>query len=136
MFRSLRRATEALQALQGHMAAIQQVLEEWPREASPEPTDLSPVTDRIDRLEMGYAKWQAEADATMLRADAVFKNARNAEERARSKMKKADDDEGESDEFNSAYQAYMESRAEGEAQVVNGGVALTGKARRLRAKFR
>lgn len=47
------------------------------------------LSDRVAAVEIGYAKWEAEAEATMLRADALFKNARNAEERARDMKKKA-----------------------------------------------
>jgi len=150
MFKSLRQSAGALRGLEVQLVAIRQILEERSLEVPQEPLDLSPLTNRLDRLEVGYAKWQAEAEATLLKADALFKNSRNAEERTRSKQAKIDeaDAEGslESEEFALAYERWVQDRdAEGGAdnglQGVRPGVEIhpgrsPAKALRLRAKFR
>lgn len=141
MFRAVREGSEALRGLRAEVAEMRVVLQEWPRSAPPEPPDLSAITERLDRIEVGYAKWEAEAEATLLKADAVFKNARNAEERTRSKLKASDADETESTEFEEAMAHWLQANnaEEGEENGVPGvrpGVEVhSRKALALRAKF-
>lgn len=84
MFETLRKASEALQGLRVSIASVERILRTTLENAE----QREALSDRIAALEVGYAKWSAEADATLLKADALFKNARNAEERARDKSKK------------------------------------------------
>lgn len=144
MFRALRQTAEALRGLLVQATASRQLLEEWPVAPTPEPPNLTAVTERLDRLEVGYAKWQAEAEATLLKADAVFKNARNAEERTRSKAAKLyEDSEGslESQEFEQAMARWVQDRdaeggeGNGVRAVREGLGAQSGKALAIRAKF-
>jgi len=145
MFESFRRSADALQKLVVQMTKLRQLLEDMSRHIPQEAVDFKPVTERLDRLEVGYAKWQAEAEATLLKADALFKNARNAEERARSKAAKADEDsqgDVESEEFLQAYQRWIDSPdAEGALETVRDVAQRTEgngsrKALAVRAKFR
>ena len=99
MFETLRKASDALQGLRLSMEAIQKALHQRLDDAHRMETHDS----RIAALEVGYAKWSAEAEATLLKADALFKNARNAEERARDKLKKKN--------------GASEPQAEGEAEI-------------------
>jgi len=148
MFGSLRRCADALQTLQGTLDDMRLILT-----AQAENTlDGTALSDRVAAIEIGYAKESAEAQALVLKADALFKNARNAEERTRDMNRKADEAteggiEGER-EIREAY-ARLFGLPPGD---VNGieevGVPalpasvgdLTGrdpaKTRRLRAKFR
>lgn len=103
MFESFRKSSDALQELAASVLTIQRILlSTLETEAQ---RDL--LKERVETLELGYAKWSAEAEATMLKADALFKNARNSEERAREMKKKAngrpeDSVEGEA-EIRAAY---------------------------------
>lgn len=107
MIRAVREGAEALKGMLTELKRLGTVLEEWPEPATLLPPDLSTITDRLDRLEVGYAKWQAEAEATYLKADALFKNARNSEERARSREKATDEGSDESEEFDEAMRGWV-----------------------------
>jgi len=144
MIRAFREGSGALRGLLVQAIALREMLETWPHHTVPEPPDppdLSPLTERLDRLEVGQAKWQAEAEATLLKADALFKNARNAEERTRSRVAKADEDDEESAEFAAAYEAWIQARDASEGpengvRTVREGVEVhPRKALALRAKF-
>ncbi len=92
----------ALRALVSTMGSIQELLA-LHVEHSHQGQEL---TERVALIEVGYARWTAEAEATLLKADAVFKNARNAEERTRDMAKKAAADESDPE------------RVEGEAEII------------------
>jgi len=144
MIHAFRDGADALRGLLVQATALRQLLEERPVAPTPEPPDLSAVTERVDQIELSAAKWQAEAEALILKADSQFQNARNAEERARSKQKRLDDDsEGslESEELSRAYQRYLQD-VDAETREGNGlpGVRESveiqpRKALALRAKF-
>jgi len=145
MFRASRDAADALSGLLLQAAKIREALEEWPVASTPEPPDLTGVTERLDRLEVGYAKWEATAEANLLKADALFKNARNAEERTRSKAAKLNEDsEGslESEEFSRAIERWIQDgdaeggEGNGMQAMRDGMEPLTPKALAVRAKFR
>jgi len=84
MFNTLRQASEALQDLATSLKDIRLVL----RSSLVHAEQQEEHGRRISALEVGSATRSAEAEATLLKADALFKNARNAEERARDKSKK------------------------------------------------
>jgi len=85
MFESFRRVADGVQGLQGTLEDIRLVLTAQAENA----LQATELTARVAEIEIGYAKWTAEAEAAMLKADALFKNARNSEERARDARKKA-----------------------------------------------
>lgn len=132
----------------GQITAVRLLLDQWPRNGPPEPPDLSAITERLDRLEVGWSKWAAVAEANLLKADALFKNARNAEERTRSKAAKLDEDSAgsvESEEFAKAYERWLQDDGDAEgngvhvrrlaARAVREDVEVSGKALAIRAKF-
>lgn len=148
MFRAIRQAAASLQACETGMKDVQRILlttleNTEQREA---------LAERVAALELGHAKWQAEAEALILKADAVYKNARNAEERTRSNQKRADErSEGSTEGEEAIREAYDElyGVSDGDAEGgENGGVqgvrphmevdggAQTPRNRRLMAKFR
>jgi len=150
MFRAVSRVTDALQALVFEAGAIRLSLDTWPHAPAQEPPDLSAITDRLDKIELGYAKWEAQAEANLLKADALFKHARNSEERTRASVKKANEalesgPEGEA-EIREAYAALYGVPPLDAEGGENGGVqplhpdvdvdAGTPRQRRLMAKFR
>ncbi len=95
---------------------------------------------RITELERSHAKWEAEMEALLLRADSTFKGAANAESRARTMMRHSEkladpfDDPSAPDA-----ETVRESHApRGEAEgvpPVRVAVALDHKAQALRYKF-
>ena len=137
MFGSLRLIAGALQGLLVQLTDLRQAFEDRPDETPQEPLDLSTITDRLDAIEIGSARWRAEAEATLLKADALFKNARNAEERTRSKNKAIREDEYESSEFAEAVESWIQARdAEGPENGAPGVEVHSRKASAVRAKFR
>ena len=146
MFSAIKDGSEALRGLLVSMEAIRQLLDEWVEESS-QGQDL---TERVAMIEVGYARWTAEAEATLLKADAVYKNARNAEERARTLSKEKAASESDPDRVEGEAEIIEAYRAAGwvQASDVNGspeeGVPalreavgpVSGKALALNAKFR
>jgi len=144
MFESLRKASGALQELASTLEDIRLVLT-----AQAENTlQSTALSSRVAEIEVGYAKWTAEAEAAMLKADALFKNARNSEERARDAQKKSAAAaeagvEGEA-EMRAAYEAlYGTDRGNslpdsGDAHLLAEPPVVTESTRnnRLRSKFR
>lgn len=63
--------------------------------------ELGGASERLEDLERSRARWEAEMEAMMLKADSTLKSASNAESRSRTMMKHAEkilnpfDDEGE-----------------------------------------
>ena len=154
MFKTLRSASEALQELRHGVEAIAEAL----RDISKEGNKGDALSDRVAALEIGGAKRAAEAEATLLKADALFKNARNSEERARTLTKKANGASGYPVEGEAEIRkAYAELYGVSEADL-EGAIAVEGhitpsthpdsaadpeasrkdpsRALRLRAKFR
>ncbi len=81
--RSLHDLLEDIRALlQGVVSALQER----------EDTDLAA---RVEKLELGRAMWEAEVEALLLKATDEKKRARAAEERARKREKRAEDDAGD-----------------------------------------
>jgi len=110
----------------------------------PDAFDASALIERLDQIELGRAKWEAECEVTLMKADAAFKNARNAEERTRSMTARADEDsedDQESLELLAAAEAwYAQNHAEGGEEnglpeVRDSVEVQPGKLRALRAKW-
>ena len=147
MFKTLRKASDALQSMRVSIAGIWEIL----RASLENVEQREALSDRVAALEVGYAKWSAEAEAMLLKADALFKNARNSEERARDKSKKKNgaaepQTEGEA-EIRAAYADLFgmsgEDVAAGVAPTLQPIDAVAGatdretaRNRRLKAKFR
>jgi len=87
MFKTIRKGAEALQVLAQDLRRIRVILTET-LEVSQQREALE---ERLAKVERGYAGWSAQAEALVLKADALFKNARNAEERTRSMREKVDE---------------------------------------------
>lgn len=127
------------EAVEGVVASLRQVVEgmddlsELQRQRDPEEA-------RIVELERSRARWEAEMEALLLRADSTFKGAANAEARARTMLRhheKLDplDEAGEA----AGEETVRESDAPGgEAEAlppVRVVLATNNKAHAVRAKF-
>jgi len=134
MFRVFRDLSSAIQSLTKALVDGDEV---GPRAAA--------LGERLDGLELGRAKWEAEMEALYMRAEGKLKASRNAEERAR-KMRSFDEDFLDLDDEDSP--APEEERPQsilpladvqtGEEAGVYGlpvGMEADGKSLALRAKF-
>jgi len=81
----LSRASQALESLTSSVEALREVQGD------------GDVKQRLVALELGQQKWQAQIEASLLRAEGKFRAARAAEERARAKGKGILDDESDPD---------------------------------------
>lgn len=96
--------------------------------------------ERLEDLERTRAKWEAEMEAQLLKADSTLKSASNAESRSRTMLKHAEklvdpfDDEGEDVEETLPLGNGQRVEAEEVLQVPL-GLAPTNKAHALRAKW-
>ena len=52
--------------------------------------DQGPADERLQKLELSRAEWEAEMNALLLKADSTLKSAANAESRARTMMRHAE----------------------------------------------
>jgi len=112
---------------------------------STERSDSSDVEARVQTLELGRAKWQAEVEALVLQAKGQFRAASNAEARERtmkeSYEKQADiglDDgpeEFEGDGQESIFPIHVPTGQENGLQQVPVGMARTRKASAVNAKY-
>jgi len=101
---------------------------------------MGPADERLEELERTRARWEAEMEAVLLKADSTLKSAANAESRSRTMMKHAEkladplDLEGEEvpDAVHGDY-AYR-GKEEG-VQPMRANVAPTQKENALRHKF-
>ena len=122
MFSNSRKVAEALKALDetandirvvlAHLSfeGLQEVLAEI-REALKANAQQSvlggDLSDRMAAIEVGYAKISAEAEALVLKADAQFKNARNAEERTSHRKRQMDEAATEGSSESEAFEEAM-----------------------------
>jgi len=88
MFGSNRRSTEATERLAASLREIGGLLRAH-LELSQRGESLS---DRVDALELSRAAMEAELDAEMMKAQAIYKNVRNSEERIRHQKKNDEKD--------------------------------------------
>lgn len=103
-------------------------------------TDAGPFEERLEDLERTRARWEAEMEAILLKADSTLKSASNAESRSRTMMKHAeklaDPLDFESEVVEAAVpEGYAPGGEEEELQPLPLDVALTPKEFALRAKF-
>lgn len=107
MFRRVREyARDILTVHQDTVAALERVrvavAAAAERQGHPIPqNDLDDLRGRLDELERRRALWEAEVEGTLQKAEAAWRGARSAEERARYMARKrdADDDEGDQEEL-------------------------------------
>lgn len=94
LVRSIREWAGALLAV---LQGIEQALHGLREVAEPLGADerLGTLLERVDALERNRAMWEAEVEATFIRAENERKNARAAEERARYKARKVEDSDGD-----------------------------------------
>jgi len=145
--KGLLRIVASLDELENTLSDIALVLRKV-QEASEEGSDAG---SRLAELERSRELWEANAEAHMLKGDALFKNARNAEERVRVAMRKdAEADNGSpalppesTEEMIAAYrQLGVSVGADADAEEhpsllpYNREVQPRQKARALKAKFR
>lgn len=100
-----------------------------------------PAEERLEELERSRARWEAEIEAMLLKADSTLKSAANAESRARTMMKHAEKldpfhDEGEAAEAPIVQGGYAPASEEEGLLPMHLDVApLNSKALALRAKY-
>lgn len=133
-----------LSAIQDVSVAVRQ-LRDGVNDISAERSDSSDLDARIQSLELGRAKWQAEVEALVLQAKGQFRAASNAEARERtmkeSYEKQSDlglDDgpeefEGEGPE--SVFPIHVPAGEENGLHQVPVGMARTRKATAVNAKY-
>jgi len=73
--------------------------------AQQDPSEIEPLRKRLESLELENAKWQAECEATLMKAEGQFKAARNAEERTKT-MVNHESGEGSVASEEQVFQAY------------------------------
>ena len=98
------------------------------------------ANDRLQELEVSRARWEAEIEASMLRADSTLKSAANAEARSRTMVRHAeklvDPFSEEGDEVPETAPGGDDPRGEAEELLqVPVGMAPNNKAHALRAKW-
>lgn len=96
----------------------QEILDQLVAQFSVAPTvDLSGVHERLDALDLSRAKWEAEVEAMMTKAESRFSAARAAEERNRRGRRQAEDDDDDAegeldfDALPAHYQAALQGHA-------------------------
>jgi len=72
ILRDFRALTEAIQGLSEHVRQARVVL-----------ARSNPQEARLEELERARAKWEAEMEAMIIKAESIYKSANNAESRAR-----------------------------------------------------
>jgi len=100
---------------------------------------------RLQELELSHAKWQAECEATLMKAEGQFKAARNAEERTKTMVnhESGDGSVASEEEIFAAYRAMGIGVPPGDAEAgeaeevlqLPGPVAQTPKDQALKMKF-
>jgi len=136
MFSPFRRVTEAI----GDLAGVIRTTASMMAEIAERRDELAPFEGRLEELERSRAKWEAEIDAYLLKADSTLRSANNAESRARTMRKH---DQSNADPFGDdreeveapVPEGYAPIGPEEELQPVHVGVEASPKEQRLRAKF-
>lgn len=129
MLRTFRRLAEGIEALDCTLRAGVEALRE-----------AGPAIERLEALELGQARWEAEIEAVLLKAEGKLAAANNSEARTRTMKKSYEklldpfDEEGEAGERLPPGNA--EAGRPEEVQYMPMDLApVTGKAFALRAKF-
>jgi len=142
MFKSVREALDIqisqAKTLAGILIAMEKSIEG-------DPDRTAEMRERLEALELSNAKWQAECEATLMKAEGQFKAARNAEERTKTMVNHESTEGGAAseEEIFAAYRALglgvSPGNAEaGEAEEVlemREDVEMDLKAQALRMKF-
>ncbi len=103
--------------------------------------EAGPGEHRLEELELSRAKWEAEMEALLIKADSTYKSAANAESRARTMVKayekELDPFPENSEEIEEADVLPGHARAGEveEVQPLHLGLAANNKAHALRAKW-
>jgi len=93
MFRTLRLLPETLQSLTNALNRVAGLIQENTQHLQ----DGGGLADRMDALDLGRAKWEAELEALVIKAQGQYRSAANAEERARTMKKRSDAGSSEGD---------------------------------------
>lgn len=142
MLRGIRELLVAHKAIAATLVGIRVSMD---RAREGDPNEITDLRQRIDEVELGNAKWQAECEATLMKAEGQFKAARNAEERTKT-MVNHESSEGGAASEEEIFAAYRElglgvppgDAEAGEAEEVpqlRGDVALGSKEQALKMKF-
>ena len=83
MFGKSRETVEALQGIVGALLRLVEGMEKALKAVGDDPR----TTARLEDLELSRAKWEAQMEAVVLKADSTLKAANNAESRARTMVK-------------------------------------------------
>jgi len=102
MFKSTRELLEIQRKQAGSLAGIVRAML-LAREG--EPDQVSALKARIEELDLGNSKWQAECEATLMKATGQYNSARNAEERTKT-MVNHESGEGSVASEEEVFQAY------------------------------
>lgn len=106
--------------------------------------EAGPGEARLDDLERSRAKWEAEMEALLIKADSTYKSAANAESRARTMVKAYEKEldpfpEDREEEIDPAQDPVWDGNASAGGveglQAVPIGLAPSGKEMALRAKW-
>jgi len=110
-----------------------------------EPDQISALQARIEELDLGNAKWQAECEATLMKATGQYNSARNAEERTKTMVnhESGDGSVASEEEVFQAYRALglgvspgdAEAGQAEEVQQMREAVEVSFKEQALRMKF-
>jgi len=141
MFMTFRRRLAAAQGTEKALRDIADIL----HEVSGRVADRRELVDRIEELELSRAKWEAELEALVLKADSTLKSANNAEARTRTMKKSYESfaDEGLGDRETEIAQEVLQHIPDGNAAprgaepmpALHLDVAQNAKAGALRMKF-
>jgi len=141
MFMSFRRHLAAAQGTEKALREISDVL----HEVSGRVADRAELVERIEQLELSRAKWEAEIDGLLMKADSTLRSAANAEARTRTMRKSYEGfaDDGLTDRETEVGQELTEHVPNGNVapiaaeplQAVHVDLAQNAKAGALRMKF-
>jgi len=120
MFSIFREVPEALRELRSVLNDIEDAL----RSQATRSLNEQDLLERLDALERSRTVWEAEAEAQFLRADSQFKNARNAEERARHIKKSHEADNGDLEGLEEIREAYRQLGEEGVVPLGDAGARI------------
>lgn len=137
IFRSFRRLLDALENIGDRLRAVSVSLLEVIRLQQ----ELGPARERLEKLELSRARFEAECEGKLLQADGKLKAAANAEARERQLKKSYErivderDPDVEAGEEGTVLPLDAQAREEERVQALRLVVAPNGKAAAVRAKF-
>ena len=120
MFRAFREHTEAIQTLKVALKELAAVMLEDLKERD----SAGGALDRIDDLERSRARWEAELEGMILKAEGTLKAANNAESRARTMKRHAEN-------YVDDYEPDRDPEETAQRKLVPGGDAQLGGANRV-----